>query len=194
MFTIDNFGIPLTFLKITPGNTAVGIGDEFVTYTERTFVFTSGGGTEIKVGDWIVGATSNAHAQVVSIDLATGSWAGTDAAGTMRVRSVSGTFQAGEKIKVAGGTDDATMTAPPVPYLGDYPFKGMRVRAMRVSVTGATALVNYDGGTPDQTSLLGDPLASGTYTMCTNVDEIRKFKCIDYTAGSASTLFITFYF
>jgi len=197
MFVLDNYGIPLTFAKIVPGNTITSIlptYSEFVTYTERTVAYTGGGTTEIVAGDWIVGATSSAKAEVVSLTLTGGTWAGGDAAGVMRLRSSQGTWTSGENVKVAAGTDDATITLVPKIDQGDYPFKGMTARAMRVTVAAQTALCSWQGGRPDQTALMGTAFPAVSTTVFTDIDAIRQFKCVDYTAGSASTLNVTFYF
>ena len=74
-------------------------------------VFTSGGTTEIKVGDTITGATTTTSSAVVrKITLSSGTWAGGDAAGTMLVDHLTGDLTA-ENIKLSGGTNDATVAA-----------------------------------------------------------------------------------
>ena len=76
-----------------------------------TIAFTSGGTTEITVGATITGATSTTiTARVCEVNLASGTWAGGDAAGTLVVDKFTGDFAA-ENIKLAGGTDDATVAA-----------------------------------------------------------------------------------
>lgn len=76
--------------------------------------FSGGGTTEVAVGDIITGATSGAKAQVFSVNLASGTWAGGDAAGFFEVEMISGTFGS-ENVYVSSdatsGTDDATVTA-----------------------------------------------------------------------------------
>lgn len=82
---------------------------------ERVMPFTSGGTTEIEVGDTIKGATSNATAKVLGVVLDSGSWAGGDAAGwlILDLPSKVGTFQS-ENVYVSSdttsGTNDATVT------------------------------------------------------------------------------------
>lgn len=189
----EDLGIPKTHQKITPGNTATGTGAEFYYYTERTVAFTSGGTTEIKVGDWIVGATSSAKACVVSIVLTSGTWAGGNAAGTFRVKNQHGTFQS-ENVKVAAGTDDATIGANTNVDQGGYEFKGMQAKAALVSVYANTALTAYDGSKPDQTTLTGQPMVANSSILLRNINQIIAFKTIDYTASSASVANITYYF
>lgn len=76
--------------------------------------FSSGGTTEIEVGDEITGATSGATARVKKILTASGTWAGGDAAGFLVLDVVVGTFGS-ENVYVssddATGINDATVTA-----------------------------------------------------------------------------------
>jgi len=74
---------------------------EAFTGTEFTLQF-SGGSTEVQVGDTVTGTTSGATGYVAEVDLASGSWAVGDAAGTLKIRRDSGTFQNGEAITEAG--------------------------------------------------------------------------------------------
>lgn len=61
--------------------------------TTYGLLFTSGGTSEVEVGDTLTGSSSAATAVVSSITLSSGSWAGTDAAGQFVLTSQSGTFQ-----------------------------------------------------------------------------------------------------
>jgi hypothetical protein len=72
--------------------------------------FTSGGTFEVKAGHVITGATSTKTAKVVRVDLASGTWAGGDAAGTFIVEALSGDFQA-ENVDVGTNTNVATVAA-----------------------------------------------------------------------------------
>jgi hypothetical protein len=190
---LEDLGIPLTHQKIVPGATATAIGSEFYQYTERTVAYTSGGTTEIVAGDWIIGATSAAKAQVVSLTLTGGTWAGGDAAGVMRLRSQHGTFQS-ENLNVEAGSNLATIATNSRVADGDYPFKGMLARAAFVQATAQTALINMDGGKPGQTSIVGLPLVANANITIKDVDAIRKFKCIDYTNAQATTVQVTLFF
>ena len=76
-----------------------------------TIAFTGGGTHELLVGETITGATSTTiTARVCEINLASGTWAGGDAAGTIVVDQFLGDFAA-ETIKISGGSDDATVSA-----------------------------------------------------------------------------------
>jgi len=194
MFTLEYAGIPLTMQKVTPGNTATGFGAEMYKYTERTLVFSSGGTTEIVAGDWIVGASSGARAKVISVGAITGAWAVTEnAAGTLTICSQQGTFQS-ENIKVAAGTNDATITANSVIRQGYYPNKGAMAKYVLIVCGIAKCLLAVDGSKPDQTLLMGISLGAGSATSISDLEAIKNFKCIDYAASTGSTLDCVFYF
>jgi hypothetical protein len=78
------------------------------------FVFTSG---SVEPADraMLVGNTSGAKASVVSTSVTSGSWAGTDAAGTIQIIPISGTFSASETVSIIADTktisSDALTTA-----------------------------------------------------------------------------------
>lgn len=193
MIIFDYMGEPKTHQKIAPGNTITAIGTEFITYTERTLVFTSGGATEVVVGDWIVGATSSAKAEVITVVLTSGTWAGTDAAGTFTIRSQHGTFQS-ENLNVGASGNVATIAANSKVSESDYPNKGQQAKSALISVITNTALVLYTGGKPDQTALVGHSLPANSSLTLTDTNQIKNFKCVDRVAGSASELNVTLYF
>jgi hypothetical protein len=76
--------------------------------TEYTRAFTSGGTYEIVAGNTITGATSHATGIVVAVTLSSGSWAGGNAAGSLRFRTQTGTFSA-ENLDVGTNTNVATI-------------------------------------------------------------------------------------
>lgn len=190
--TIEDYGVPMTSQKIVPGNTITSVSSGGYQYTERSVAYTSGGTTEIVAGDLIVGATSAATAVVVSITLTSGTWAGGNAAGVIRVKNQIGTFVS-ENIKVAGGTDDATIATDTTAISTDYRFKNCLAKTAIIQALAQTALVCFDGSKPDQTALKGwSVLAGGSLVV---LDEaIQKIKVVDRVAASASTVFIQFYF
>ena len=59
----------------------------------KTIAFTSGGTAEVRPGYTLTGATSAATCIVMGVRVTSGTWAGGDAAGSLFVRSDSGTFQ-----------------------------------------------------------------------------------------------------
>lgn len=80
---------------------------------DRTVSYTSGGTYEILPGDTITGATSASTARVVSLTLATGTWAGGDAAGVLTLDTRSGALQS-ENLDVGGNSNVATIGADSV--------------------------------------------------------------------------------
>jgi hypothetical protein len=101
----------------TSGWTAQSLG--------RELAFTSGGTTEIEVGDEITGATSSATATITRVVLTSGDWADGDAAGYLYFASQTGTFQA-ENLDVGASTNLATIagdsSAITLPAGGRYEF------------------------------------------------------------------------
>lgn len=100
--------------------------------------FSSGGTTEIEIGDKIIGATSGAEAIVESVLLYSGSWAGGDAAGFFVIQegSLVGTFGS-ENVYVGSGTDDATVTVNVV--------HNIATAAAAAGATGNSAISRYEG-------------------------------------------------
>lgn len=84
----------------TSGWTAIDLG--------REISFGSGGTFEVEEGDTITGATSGATAVVERIQLTSGSWAGSDAAGWFILSGQTGTFQ-GEDVDVGVDLNVATI-------------------------------------------------------------------------------------
>lgn len=68
------------------------------------------GSIEIKAGDTITGAASGATALIQAVTVLAGTWAGGDAAGTLTLRRVTGTFTA-ENLNVGSQTNVATIGA-----------------------------------------------------------------------------------
>jgi hypothetical protein len=83
-----------TFTDVNVANVETAYGIYMWTLT---LAFTSGGTTEIKVGDTIGNLASNptATAVVTQVILTGGTWAGGDAAGTLRLKTQVGTFASG---------------------------------------------------------------------------------------------------
>jgi hypothetical protein len=198
MIVLEDYGTPLTRQKIVPGNTATGIHVDNITYVERTLAFTAnaGAGTGVPLpGQWIVGATSGARAQILTVVVTGGSWAGSDAAGTMRVKCRDAVFTAGEALKIGANADICTLTADPKEDQGyGYAYGRMQARVAMITCQTNTALCDWMGGIPDQTALIGTPLTANSTLTLTNPESIKNFRCIDYTSGSASTLQVILYF
>jgi hypothetical protein len=203
-YHFEYWGSPKTHQRIVPGNNACGTLATSYYYTEWTVDFTSGGNTtETKVGDWIVGASSAVTAQVITMAATGTSWTTGDMAGTMRLRSafhattITPTWTSAENWKVAGGTNEGTLTL--LPKIGQardlYAFpKGQPAKCALVTVLTNTALVCIDGSTPNQTALVGFPMKDGSSILLRDMEEIINFKCIDYVASSASVVNIDYFF
>ncbi|MCE5334397.1 MAG: head decoration protein [Desulfobacteraceae bacterium] len=96
-------------------------------------------------GDQVKGATSGASGRVQSLSLSTGSWAGGDAAGTLILDDVTGTFQS-ENINVEDNANVATIGGNASNYYPDRPG----VAVVRDAEINAGNLVWPAGATSDQ--------------------------------------------
>lgn len=76
-----------------------------------TMAFTSGGTTAPVVGETVTGATSGATATIVDWYVTSGTWAGGDAAGTLILKQVSGTFGSENLNGSSAGSNFATGAA-----------------------------------------------------------------------------------
>lgn len=81
----------------------------------RSVAFTSGGTYQVLVGDTITGASSSAAAVITRVILASGTWAGGDAAGTLIFASQTGTFSS-ENLNVGAHTNVATIAGNSAAY------------------------------------------------------------------------------
>jgi hypothetical protein len=192
LIVYDYLGKPLLHKKIVPGGTATGLGSDFYTYTERVLAFTTGA-HQIYPGAWIVGATSGAVAEVVSVTLTSGSWTGGNAVGTMEIKAQNGTFQS-ENLTVAGQTLSAAIAGNSHINQTVYTNQGLTAQSILVSVTSSTALALWEGGTPDQTSLIGHQMPANSSIVIQDSEAIKNFKVIDAVSGSACTVDVTVYF
>jgi len=107
---------------------------ECIQGVEWTVNFAFGGTYEIEVGDTITGATSAATGYVTGVSLSSGTWAGGDAAGTLTLRRLSGSFGA-ENLNVGAETNAATIAAAPV---GSGPIT--------TTTNDLAESINYDSG------------------------------------------------
>ena len=199
MFNLKHTGLPLTHYRMVPADVATAIPAEFITYTERVLPFTStGGGThKIVPGEWISETNGSIKAEVVSVSITSGSFAGSDAVGTLRIKNQHGTFSAGNIF-----IGDYTSTNP-VGYISAnskvdrsiyYFYAGMSAKGAIVNCLNGTALVSMDGGVPDQTALVGMTLVAGSSITLKGNQMVRNFNAIDYASGQNSVLNIDLYF
>jgi hypothetical protein len=77
--------------------------------SKRIIAFESGV-SSVSVGNTIIGATSGDTGYVEAVSISSGSWAGNNTAGTITARRCSGTFAAGEILKV-GDTTKCTVAS-----------------------------------------------------------------------------------
>lgn len=125
-------------------------------FGERRFMaFSSGGTTEIVAGNKVTGATSGATAIVDEVLLASGTWAGGDAAGFFMLRDIYGTFGS-ENVSVDGASNLATVTAPQTASV-----------AIAAAATGAT-------GNAAVTPLAGTREMAKGFTIGSTVAEAGK--------------------
>jgi len=199
MLSFDYYGIPLTHQKIVPGNTATALSAYCYKYKLYRLNFDDAD-TEIHVGDWIVGASSGAVAKVRYIT----STAWTNGSGYALIDSWNGiAWTNNEEIKAAADATCANVDqaaaiveASDAEYLlaAVLIYKDLVARFALVTCTAQTALVNINGGIPDQTALVGIPIWANSVLPLHDAAQMAAFKVIDYTASSASTVQIEFFF
>lgn len=88
--------------------------------TQKYVAYTSGGVLPITPGMILTGATSAATAQVVSVSLTGGTWAGGDAVGVLILDNQVGTFES-ENLDAAGQANIATIGGATAAYNPDTP-------------------------------------------------------------------------
>ena len=190
-------GLPLQSQKLVPGDTVLGVAEGVYTYREWLVTFTSGGALVVTKGMVLKDATITTTTAIVCSDVTltgVGTWGAGTAAGSFRIKSVTGLWTSGGNVTCQATADAFTLTGLPRPCDDDYAFKGMRARGMGIVVRGNTALMALDGSLPDQTYLMGIPMTAGASYTANNLNEIRQARFIDYASGSASTVIVTCYF
>jgi hypothetical protein len=204
MYPLNYRGVALTHQKVVPGNTITSLSA--YCYKYRLYVLNYDAGTdEIVDGDWVIGASSGAVGKVVDVILSGGDWVdGNNAAGYLLIDSWNGTaWTNNEKIKVAadatcGDVDQAAaiVEASDTQYDSVYrlKYKDHLAQSALVVVYANTALIGIDGGKPDQTALIGIPMVANSSFELEDHNDIVNFKCVDYTASSASILQVQYFF
>jgi len=198
MYIFDYAGMALNHQKIVPGNTATGLSASCYEYREFNLLCdgVDAGSTAPVEGGWVVDQTSGASGVIVSATLTAGAYGNANARVTLRLKSVSLIFGQTNNVGYGANTNHFTVRASTtqIPIPEDYTYKGMLTKAILVSVYANTALCDWNGSTPDQTSLIGQPMVANSSIMIQDANSIRSFKCIDYATGSASVVQVTFYF
>lgn len=197
MITREYLGVPLTWQKITPGNTVTTIADGVWRYREMEIGYDSGDYAFVE-GNIITGATSGAMGVVISCTVASGTVGGGDAAGKIRFHSWNGTnFTDNEKIKVAADSDVGDIDGSvPVPCVDDYDYKGQLAKSVLVVAETNTQRVAFSASKilTDQTTALGIPVAATASIIISDINAIKNINVVDAAAGSAGTSIILGYF
>lgn len=205
MLNFSYVGLPLTHQKVVPGNVITSLSAYCYKYRLYVLNFDAGtAGNAIADDDWVYGVTSLTKARVRKMVLSGGTWAGNNAYGYCLIDSWDGTaWTDNEKIQVAA---DATMAdvdqvaaiveATDAQYdaVGMLPYKHKMARFAQVICYANTALISLTGAKPNQTLLAGLPLSAGSGISITDCNAITGFRCVDYVAGTASILQVTFFF
>ncbi len=197
MLTFEYYGMPLTWAKITPGNTITQVPEGLWKYTEYEIGYDSGDYAFLE-GDVIIGATSGAVGIVISCTVVTGTVGGGDAAGKIRFHSWSGTnFTDDEKIKVAADTDVGDIDgSAPAACTDEYKFKGQKARSVIAQAhTQSQAIAyGYHAIKPDQTALYCNVLTAGQAMPILDAAAVQNLRVVDYAAGSAGfTTFVGYF-
>lgn len=190
-------GIACFFQKLVPGSTSTGVDTAYLmpqgNYALR---FTSGGVGTPNAGDLLTGATSGAKAVVRQRVLESGTWAGGNAVGVLICDYVSGTFQA-ENLNCSGIlTQSDVCTIAAGCFWPVYPAKDKPPVAMLVSAEDNSAVFTLNGEPPTQSggTKIGHELADTASILLKGPDAIGKFRCMDYTAATATTVKCTLFY
>ena len=108
-----------------------------------TLSYTSGGTYQLKSGDVITGATGGATATVVSLTLASGTFAGGDAAGVLTLVEQVGTFEA-ENLNVGANSNVATIASDSAS--SGLPAYGGAIKADRLNFSNFRGTVRAGAG------------------------------------------------
>jgi len=190
VITFEDLGVALCHQKVVPGDTITGLSQYCYQYQRFRLNFTDAD-AEIAIGDWVIGASSGAVAKVVSVT----STAWTDGVGHLILDSWNGTAFQAEELKVVAGATMANTDGVLIPLTStNYPYKGMMAKSALVVAFVNTALIDYSGGKPDQTNVIGIPLAAGSSVLLKNIENIRNLKMVNYAAATATTIQVSFCF
>lgn len=187
--TFEYPGLPLTWVKIAPGNTITQVPAGLYKYAEYTINYDAGS-DEIVEGDVFIGVSSGAMGIVKSITLVSGGWGvGNDAAGVIRFHSWNGiNFTNNEKIQVAADATCADIDGTaPTACADEYQYKGWLAKCVIAQAHTNSQLIAYGKNVikPDQTALLGQLLTAGSSVQVSDASAIANIRVVDYTAGTA---------
>jgi len=103
----------------------------------------------------------------------------------------AGNYETLSSITAATGFTKAKINTPAVEGL-----KGLRCRAVLITIETGAIVFTEDGTTPTTTALngVGHLLAVGDAKIITGQGNIQRFQCINAVAGNNATVHCTFYF
>ncbi len=112
----------------------------------KVIVFTSGGTTEVKAGEWIKGITSGAKAKIREVILDSGTWAGGDAAGWLicNAEEITGTIQSENAQRYASEPGSAAAADNDIAVVVDVEL-GVDIDTEIALVTGNAGILSYVG-------------------------------------------------
>lgn len=194
---MEYIGEPLTFERqLAASDVVATISEGTYHIRNRKIGFTSGGTYEPLVGDIIIDGTSVAVGTITKIVLASGTWAGGDAAGTFYFINKVGTFTATattlKLIKAADGAAvaDAATSVAASELVADIKVRQERVaKAMLVEVLAFPINFTTDGTAPTidgNTTLPGRGInaVANTNFILEDIRSIENFKWINGTGSS----------
>lgn len=176
---------------------SVDVADGYTVYGVFAYTYVlpfDAGATEIKVGDLIRGATSNATGIVTGVVVTSGSW-GAAAAGYLFVKTKTGTFQNDENLIIGGKAATLAITAGGTGYAeGDIVSitqtggSGTKVCITEVAAGVVTSVALAEGG-QGHSAAAGLPTANivGTGTGLTL--EIATLSTVAKAVSNTGTLY-----
>lgn len=186
-------GMPLTWIKITPGDTVTSIPAGAYYYKELEIGYDSGDYAFLE-GNVIVGASSGAMGIVRSCTVTSGTVGGGNAAGKIRFHSWNGiNFTNNEKIKVGADSDVGDIDgSAPAECADEYAYKEAVAMDILVCAQSNTQRIafGYKKISTDQTSGLGLPLSNGSSILISDASAIKNFNVVDAVSGSAGSVII----
>lgn len=190
-------GVPCFFQKLVPGATSTGVDTAYLLpQGDYAMRFTSGGVGTPQAGDLLTGATSGAIARLKQRVLESGTWAGGDAAGVLICDYISGTFAA-ENLNCTGKLAQANVATIAAGCFWDVPAaKDKPPAGMLISAENQSAVFTLNGEPPTQSggTGLGHELADVGSYLIKGADAVKKFRCMDYTNASATTVKCTLFY
>lgn len=190
MLTREYPGIPLTWQKITPGNTISVVAEGVWKYKELEIGYDASDHTFVE-GEVVVGVSSGAMGIVRSATVSSGAIGTDSAAGKIRFHSWNGiNFTNNEKIKVAADADVGDIDGSvPLECTDAYQFKEDIAKAVLVVAETFAQRIAFSAKKilTDQTSAVGIAVTAGSSILISDAAAIKNLNVVDATAGSAGS-------